>query len=434
MAEGRQELLRAAWLGGVHGHLSAMAEARAWSLREVYVEMGKPKYGLNTFVASRLTKVGGGAPGVSAVIKFFARLDADDEWFPGKSSRTEYGPQGALSETAKNNIASSAMAMKDRKVEPTYKKVLSTCPQAVINPETGKAVDKRLVYDVLRERCYDDPEDQEDTWEHQARLTKSALPDSVQVKRKGWADAVDNLDLSPQWCYWKLLWTDLCNSILPLSEKVASEQALARKGGKGWMSKKCTKYSKNVKGKKESLKQKSWDTIRIWWAPFLSRGKLHVEVFDADFPGETPAGAAKLVAKARAFVNIRFRNAAAPPEELYVDRGKGFYNAGNGKITAEFKGALQQHGLTAFWGNDASKQPGNLQEVHLHETAVSWIRHRLTLTTPANAEKETRQQYTRRLKSVVADINNKLDVEGLCWALPKRVKMVQDARGDLIKP
>ena len=434
MAEERQEALRAAWLGGAHGHLSAMSEARAWALREVYLEMGKPKWGLNTFVASRITKVGGGAPGVSAVVKFFARVDADDDWYPGKSSRTEYGPKSALSETAKNNIASSAMAMKERDVEPTYKKLLSTCPSAVLNPDTGKPVDKKRVYNVLRDRCYDDADDPEDTWEHQARLTKAALPDSVQVKRKAWADAVDNLDLSPQWCYWKLLWTDLCNSILPLSEKVASEQALARKGGKGWMSKKSKKFSKNLKGKKESLKQKSWDTIRIWWAPFLSRGKLHVEVFDADFPGETPEGAAKLVAKARAVVNTRFRNASTLPDVLYVDRGKGFYNAGNGKITGAFQRALQQHGFKAFWGNDASKQPGNLQEVHLHETAVSWIRHRLTETTPANAETETRQQYTRRLKRVVADINNNLNVENLCWRFPTRVQMVQDAEGDRIRP
>ena len=66
--------------------MSAMSEARAWALREVYLEMGKPKWGLNTFVASRITKVGGGAPGVSAVSKFFARLDADDDWYPGKTS------------------------------------------------------------------------------------------------------------------------------------------------------------------------------------------------------------------------------------------------------------------------------------------------------------------------------------------------------------
>ena len=74
MAAERQEMLRAAWLGGVHGHLSAMSEARAWALREVYLEMGRPKCELNTFVASCATKVSGGALGVSAVGKSFAWL------------------------------------------------------------------------------------------------------------------------------------------------------------------------------------------------------------------------------------------------------------------------------------------------------------------------------------------------------------------------
>ena len=62
--------------------------------------------------------------------------------------------------------------------------------------------------------------------------------------------------------------------------------------------------------------------------------------------------------------------------------GNGFYDPGCGKITSEFKQALRKHKLRAFWGEDASPQPGNLQEVHLHETAVSWVRHRLTRTTP----------------------------------------------------
>ena len=32
--------------------------------------------------------------------------------------------------------------------------------------------------------------------------------------------------------------------------------------------------------------------LRIWWFPRLSRGKLHVDIFDEKSPGETPEGAA----------------------------------------------------------------------------------------------------------------------------------------------
>ena len=83
----------------------------------------------------------------------------------------------------------------------------------------------------------------------------------------------------------------------------------------------------------------------------LMRGKLHVEVFDEQFPGETPEGAACLVAKLRGAVNRRFQGETTQPDCVMVDRGKGFYDPGNGKITAAFRNALQQHGFNAFWGN-----------------------------------------------------------------------------------
>ena len=70
-------------------------------------------------------------------------------------------------------------------------------------------------------------------------------------------------------------------------------------------------------------KQKSWDSIRVWWAPVLTRGKLHIEVFDCDFPGECPAGAAKLVEKVRAGVNKRFQQEDSKPDVVFTDRGKG---------------------------------------------------------------------------------------------------------------
>ena len=66
-------------------------------------------------------------------------------------------------------------------------------------------------------------------------------------------------------------------------------------------------HSASLKGAKESEKQKYWDTVRVWWAPVLMRGRLHVEVFDSDFPGECEEGAAILVAKVRAAVNLRFQ-------------------------------------------------------------------------------------------------------------------------------
>ena len=80
-------------------------------------------------------------------------------------------------------------------------------------------------------------------------------------------------------------------------------------------------------------------------------------------------------------------------------------------------------------GDDASEQPGELQELMLHETAVAWCRYRLARCVPPRAWQETSAEYARRLKAVVADINRSLDVEGLCKELPSRVAQLIEAEG-----
>ena len=124
-------------------------------------------------------------------------------------------------------------------------------------------------------------------------------------RRVKFADYVLELRHNANWFFNNLVWTDLCNSIIPLSEKKANQMALARKGNKGWISPGSELSSENSKGHPEALKQKSWNTMRIWWFPMLSRGKLHVDVFDENFAGETAEGAAELVTKVRSALNVR---------------------------------------------------------------------------------------------------------------------------------
>ena len=88
--------------------------------------------------------------------------------------------------------------------------------------------------------------------------------------------------------------------------------------------------------------------------------------------------------------------------------------------------------MKAYNGDNASAQPGNLQEVMLHETAVSWIRHQEGQTRPKEPWLESLEDYTSRMKGIAQDINNRLNVEGLCRALPKRVAKVIEAKGDRI--
>jgi hypothetical protein len=118
---------------------------------------------------------------------------------------------------------------------------------------------------------------------------------------------------------------------------------------------------------------------------------------------------------------------------VFVDRGKGFYNPSTGKITPEFSAALRECGFHAFWGDNASVQPGHLQEVLLHETAVSWLRHRLTETLPTKPWEETPAAYGTRLRQCCAAVNVDLEVENLCRAFPGRIQKLVDKKGGRLR-
>jgi hypothetical protein len=239
---------------------------------------------------------------------------------------------------------------------------------------------------------------------------------------------MQELSHSVNWYYKALVLCDVCNSILPRSEQKAQELALSRKGGKGWMSDGSQQQAINLRGSSSVRKQNSWGTIRVWWVPVLARGKLHVEMLGDEFPGETQEGAAIMVARVRGALNVRFPLGDAP-KTVVVDRGKGFYHLNTGAITDSFKRALQDHGLCAFMGNDASEQPGALQELMLHETAVAWIRYKLTKTVPVRSWLETPEEYRTRLKGVVAEINHDYNVDNLCRELPTRVEKLRAEKG-----
>ena len=99
-------------------------------------------------------------------------------------------------------------------------------------------VGKKRVYAILSERCHDDPDDPEDTWSNRARLTKKAWTETAKRQRLDWAMHMDEEGRSGGWYFKNLVWTDICNSILPRTEKRHLELTLARKGSRGWGSEK----------------------------------------------------------------------------------------------------------------------------------------------------------------------------------------------------
>ena len=160
----------------------------------------------------------------------------------------------------------------------------------------------------------------------------------------------------------------------------------------------------------------------------MAQGKLHVEILGegADFPGDKGAGMQIFVEKVKKAINVRFQGSPHPPKTLFVDCGPGFWATNSGKITGAFKQALAQHRLMTYYGGSAAIQPGEMQEIMLHETAVSWIRYRETRNRMIKPWEETVEQFEDRMKSIVQNINDNLDVDGLCRALPARIeKLVQ---------
>ena len=80
-------------------------------------------------------------------------------------------------------------------------------------------------------------------------------------------------------------------------------------------------------------------------------------------------------------------------------------------------------------GTSAARQPGDLKELMLHETAVAWLTQRLVVTTPARAWEESVAAFGKRLKEACEYINAQHNVEGLCWDLPARVRALRECGG-----
>ena len=68
-------------------------------------------------------------------------------------------------------------------------------------------------------------------------LQKTALTEHMKERRPKWAITLLKTErCTAAWIYRHVIWVDVCNSVLPLSATKAAEQALARKGKRGWVS------------------------------------------------------------------------------------------------------------------------------------------------------------------------------------------------------
>ena len=107
-------------------------------------------------------------PSREALLRFFNKIDDDDEWFPGKANYDNVGAPSAMTGQQRASLARCAMTMKQNGTEPTYGKVVAACPKAALNPTTKRPFSKFSIYAVMSEDCYDD--DPCLPWEHKARF------------------------------------------------------------------------------------------------------------------------------------------------------------------------------------------------------------------------------------------------------------------------
>ena len=435
-ADESQNTLRELWLGGKEGSLCGREQARVWALREQWRDADKPEYGMMSYIASkvRTTKKGrptGRHPDRSAIRKLLEKIDGDDEeWFPGKFNNEEsMGRKRVLTGPKLHAVCKSAKTVKGEVGDVTFPLVAARAATALTNPDTGKLVDKKAFYTAIRENCTDEGAD--DTWDNLTRSHQQPLTEDQILKRHAFGQYMQGLGHTADYYYERLVWTDICNTIVARSAQKAAEQALSRKGKKGWMSKSKKNKNYNLRGDDKALKLNSWGTVKVYWAPVVTRGKLHIVFLGSGFPGESTEGVEVLVPKVKTALNIRFQGASAP-NMLFVDRGCGFYDIKTGRITAEYKAALRANGLRAFWGDDASRQPGKCGDMMLHETVVGWIRFCERRSLPKKPWEETEEQFEARLRGIAQKINTEYNLEGLCRELPERVDKLVDAEGEKI--
>lgn len=113
-----------------------------------------------SWIAARETKVGGSHPTSEGVKGLLSIIDDDEEWYPGKRTyETKPRPKPVLRGPKLSALCRWAMAHNKRLGDVSYKDMVATCGDALLNPDTVEVVDKKRVYAAFKKGCDDeDPE------------------------------------------------------------------------------------------------------------------------------------------------------------------------------------------------------------------------------------------------------------------------------------
>jgi len=422
-----QATLKDLWLKAPDDRLCALEQAKALAFREASKELHGPQLNL-PWIADRLTKSGpnAGHPSTSALHQFFALVDADPEWFPGKHNGAKRGPKPLLTAAKRQRAAAFLMKQKhEHGEEPCIPNLIVNEPEATWNPKTKKPFSHRKLREILTEDCYDFYP--ENPWIFQIRLQRLFLPEPAMALRATMGKYLLDTNPSVPWWAQQVAWFDPCCSIQPGSQNHYDRMRQACKGGNGYISIDAREYNPNLRGSETHKKQRA-EGRRICWFMVLARGVAHVELMPADWSCNA-AGLAYFVRKLPQILHRMLGPQAKLPRNLFTDRGTGMYTP-LGNITRKYHEAVVSTGFEVYWGADARQQSPDMADVLLHETAVAWFRKRMIAEPPVVAPwDESREQWLQRAQKCMRYVNQEYDVAGRCREFPRRLQDLVDRGG-----
>ena len=143
------------------------------------------------------------------------KFDADPHWYPGKADEEAEAPgrKKLITGQQENAIAQCAMALKDKGLVPTVSAILTQCPKATTNPETGEPFTPKVILNVFKTRCFDN--DPEHPWTYESPKLKTALMPELKQARLKWAEDMLEKNHHAGWYFRHVVWFDPCYTIVP---------------------------------------------------------------------------------------------------------------------------------------------------------------------------------------------------------------------------
>ena len=433
-------------LGTQEDRLSPWEVAKAVAMDAVIADMGKYQkkscyvllgQGKVPYIASKLTKVGGGNPSDRAVRSVLA-LGKTKGWYPGKPPDNVGGRPAVYSDHVKQEVARVAMQEKKNLVAPTPQRCRALLPKKTINKKTGRPMSDSTVQRVFKALCYD--EDEDDPWQFLGSTAQEYLPAPMVPLRECFASTFLQLFSAAAW--FSFVAIDPCRSLLPTSEVKSKDQKHAALGFKKWRSKR-SKGGANAKPVKFANSQIS-STTPVHWTPVFARGKVKIYQCGLGDGGPDKLTDSKSLEK---FAKDVLPNVLAEmrqehgwhrtPRTVVHDMASYFVTSQNKQLQVDFASGLRRGGLRSWVGEhgDASWLAARLGDFYPHETLISHIRRLLTHNFPHNGTCELPQQFRRRLDKVEAFLNSEEFGETpdallrLCRSYTDRASALKVAKG-----